>query len=46
MYSNGEYKLKLLANREDGYKNAYKIFNVDYKYMRIIEDISKPMHTE
>jgi archaellum biogenesis ATPase FlaH len=46
MYSNGEYKLKLLANREDGYKNSYKIFNVDYKYMRIIEDISKPMHTE
>jgi archaellum biogenesis ATPase FlaH len=46
MYSNGEYKLKLLANREDGYKNAYKIFNVDYKYMRIIEDISIPMHTE
>ena len=46
MYSNGEYKLKLLANRDDGYKNAYKIFNVDYRYMRIIEDISKPMHTE
>jgi replicative DNA helicase len=46
MYSNGEYKLKLLANREDGYKNSHKIFNVDYKYMRIIEDISRPMHTE
>jgi archaellum biogenesis ATPase FlaH len=46
MYSNGEYKLKILANREDGYKNSYKVFNVDYKYMRIIEDISKPMHNE
>jgi archaellum biogenesis ATPase FlaH len=45
MYANREYKLKLIANRDDGYKNAYKMFNVDYTYMRIVEtDI--PMHTE
>jgi hypothetical protein len=46
MYANREYKLKLLANREDGYKNSYKTFKVDYKYMRIIEDTNTPMHTE
>lgn len=46
MYANKEYKLKILANRDDGYKNAHKIFNVDYRYMRIIEDSSVPMHVE
>ena len=45
MYANREYKLKLIANRDDGYKNAYKMFNVDYTYMRIIEN-GVPMHTE
>ena len=45
MYANREYKLKLIANRDDGYKNAYKMFNVDYNYMRIGES-SIPMHTE
>jgi KaiC/GvpD/RAD55 family RecA-like ATPase len=45
MYANREYKLKLIANRDDGYKNAYKMFNVDYNYMRIVES-SIPMHTE
>ncbi len=45
MYANKEYKLKLIANRDDGYKNAYKMFNVDYSYMRIIEN-QVPMHTE
>jgi len=45
MYANREYKLKLIANRDDGYKNAYKMFNVDYTYMRILEN-SVPMHTE
>jgi archaellum biogenesis ATPase FlaH len=38
MYSNGEYKLKLLANRDEGYKNSYKKFLVDYSFMRISED--------
>jgi KaiC/GvpD/RAD55 family RecA-like ATPase len=38
MYTNNEYKLKLLANRDEGYKNSYKKFLVDYNYMRIMED--------
>ena len=38
MYSNNEYKLKLLANRDEGYKNSYKKFIVDYPHMRIMED--------
>ena len=46
MYANREYKLKILANREDGYKNAHKIFNVDYRYMRIAEDANVAMHVE
>jgi KaiC/GvpD/RAD55 family RecA-like ATPase len=46
MYANKEYKLKILANRDDGYKNAYKVFSVDYRFMRISEDTNVPMHTE
>lgn len=46
MYANKEYKLKVLANRDDGYKNSHKIFNVDYKYMRIMEDPNVPIHVE
>lgn len=38
MYTAGEYKLKLLANRDEGYKNSYKKFLVDYNFMRISED--------
>ena len=38
MLSNDEYKLKLLANRDEGYKNSYKKFIVDFTYMRITED--------
>ena len=38
MYTNNEYKLKVLANRDEGYKNAYRKFIVDYSYMRITED--------
>ncbi len=38
MYTAGEYKLKLLANRDEGYKNSYKKFLVDYQHMRISED--------
>lgn len=45
MYSNREYKLKILANRDDGYKNSHKMFNVDYRYMRIWEN-EEPMHAE
>lgn len=46
MYANKEYKLKILANRDDGFKNAYKVFSVDYGYMRIIENVDVPMHVE
>jgi archaellum biogenesis ATPase FlaH len=46
MYVNKEYKLKILANRDDGYKNSYKVFNVDYRFMRISEDTNVPMHIE
>ena len=46
MHANREYKLKVLANREEGYKNAYKKFLVDYQYMRIREDMDSDMHTE
>ena len=45
MYANREYKLKLIANRDDGYKNSHKMFNVDYNYMRIVEN-SEPIHVE
>ena len=45
MYANREYKLKLIANRDDGYKNSHKMFNVDYNYMRIVEN-SDPIHVE
>ena len=38
MYSNNEYKLKVIANRDEGYKNSYKKFIVDYTHMRITED--------
>ena len=45
MYANREYKLKIIANRDDGYKNSHKIFNVDYNYMRITES-NEQMHVE
>lgn len=38
MYTANEYKLKLLANRDEGYKNSYRKFLVDYNFMRISED--------
>lgn len=38
MYTTNEYKLKLLANRDEGYKNSYRKFLVDYNFMRISED--------
>ena len=38
MYANSAYKLKVLANRDEGYKNSMKLFNVDYKFMRVTED--------
>lgn len=38
MHANREYMLKLLANRDDGYKNSRKKFLIDYDYMSIVED--------
>lgn len=38
MLMSSEYYLKTLANREEGYKNSKKKFNVSYDYMRITED--------
>ena len=46
MYSNNEYKLKVLANRDEGYKNSYTKFNVDYTYMRITQDPNSQIQHE
>ena len=46
MYSNNEYKLKVLANRDEGYKNSYKKFTVDYSHMRIAEDPNSQIMNE
>lgn len=40
MYANMEYFLKTLLNRNDGFKNTKKRFDVNYNYMRITEDIN------
>ena len=37
MYRMCEYLWKILCNRDGGYKNAKKLFNVDYNYMRLSE---------
>lgn len=45
MHSNNEYIIKLLANRNEGYKNSKKKFNINYEYMKLTEDDS-PMWTD
>jgi archaellum biogenesis ATPase FlaH len=40
MYTAMKYKLKCLLNRSEGLKNASKIFNIDYSYMKITEDMT------
>lgn len=40
MYMNNEYFLKTMANREEGFKNSKKRFNVSYDYLRISEDLN------
>ena len=40
MLMNSEYFLKTLANREEGYKNTKKRFNISYDYSRIMEDLN------
>ena len=46
MYSNNEYKIKVLANRDEGYKNSYKKIIVDYSHMRITEDPNSQIMNE
>jgi replicative DNA helicase len=46
MHANREYTLKLLANRDDGYKNSRKKFLIDYDHMRITEDATTEIITE
>ena len=46
MHANREYTLKLIANRDDGYKNSRKKFLINYDLMRIIEDPDSPIHNE
>jgi hypothetical protein len=40
MYASKEYLLKLLANRNEGYKNSKKKFQINYNYMQITEDLN------
>ena len=40
MLMNSEYFLKTLANREEGFKNSKKRFNISYDYARIAEDMN------
>lgn len=40
MHANNEYLLQTMLNRNEGYKNSRKKFNIDYSHMRITEDIS------
>jgi archaellum biogenesis ATPase FlaH len=46
MHANREYTLKLIANRDDGYKNSRKKFNINYDLMRITEDLDSPIINE
>ena len=38
MHANREYILKLIANRDDGFKNSRRKFLINYDLMRITED--------
>lgn len=46
MHANEEYILKLIANRDDGYKNSRRKFLINYEYMRITEDPNSQIITE
>ena len=46
MHANREYILKLIANRDDGYKNSRRKFLINYDYMRIMEDPDSSIITE
>lgn len=43
MKAKGKYILKYLADRVSGMENTRKEYNVDYKFMRIEEDINSPI---
>ncbi|HRW21424.1 MAG TPA: DnaB-like helicase C-terminal domain-containing protein [Bacteroidales bacterium] len=40
MYAENEYILQTMLNRNEGYKNSRKKFNIDYSHMRITEDMN------
>jgi hypothetical protein len=46
MHANREYTLKLIANRDDGYKNSRHKFLINYDLMRIIQDPDSQIITE
>jgi len=46
MHANREYILKLIANRNDGYKNARQKFLISYDLMRITQDPDAQMTSE
>jgi replicative DNA helicase len=46
MHANREYILKLIANRDDGYKNAKQKFLINYDLMRITQDPDYQMTSE
>ena len=46
MHANREYILKLIANRNDGYKNARQRFLISYDLMRITQDPDSQMTSE
>jgi KaiC/GvpD/RAD55 family RecA-like ATPase len=43
MHANNEYMLKSLLSREAGYKNAKQYFGINYEYMRITQDMQRPI---
>lgn len=46
MHANREYILKLIANRDEGYKNSRQKFLINYDYMKLYQDPNSPMITE
>ncbi len=46
MHANREYILKLIANRDDGYKNARQKFLINYDLMRLTQDPDSQMITD
>lgn len=46
MYAENEYMLQTMLNRNEGYKNSRKKFNIDYPHMRITENMNEQIITE